>query len=104
MFKAERIITADLSSEPISSSTVAVKVIPKKRVSRPDQAARIENEISIQSQMKHRNVAALLSAWSDEEKYILVIEYCEEKTLLCYMKLYANKVKFKSSLVLKSLA
>jgi len=91
VFKAERIISADLSSEPISSSTVAVKVIPKKRVSRPDQAARIENEISIQSKMKHRNVAALLSAWSDDEKYILVIEYCEEKTLLCYMKLYANK-------------
>ena len=103
VFKAERIISADLSSEPISSSTVAVKVIPKKRVSRPDQAARIENEISIQSQMKHRNVAALLSAWSDEEKYILVIEYCEEKTLLCYMKLYANKVKFQSFLVLGSL-
>jgi len=91
VFKAERIISADLSSDPVASSTVAVKVIPKKRVSRPDQAARIENEISIQSRMKHRNVAALLSAWSDDEKYILVIEYCEEKTLLCYMKLYANK-------------
>jgi len=45
--------------------------------------------------MKHRNVAALLSAWSDDEKYILVIEYCEEKTLLCYMKLYANKVSLR---------
>ena len=73
------------------------KVIPKKRVSRPDQAARIENEILIQSKMKHRNIAALLSAWSDDEKYILVIEYCEEKTLLCYMKLYANKVCFKKN-------
>lgn len=70
---------------------VAVKIVPKKRITRQDQMDRVRSEMDIQSSINHTNIVKMLTNWEDHEKYCMVLEYCEEKTLLTYVRLFPSK-------------
>jgi polo-like kinase 1 len=74
-------------SSKTRNERVAIKVVPRKRISKPEQEQKIENEIEIQSTCCHKNILQLLSHWSDPEKICLVLEYCPNRTLSHLLKL-----------------
>ena len=46
--------------------TVALKVIPKTRVSRPDQLQKVKREIELQSKCHHPNIVQMFSNWESK--------------------------------------
>ena len=66
---------------------VAMKIVPRRRISKPEQEQKIENEIQIQSACSHKNILKILSNWSDPDKICLVLEYCPNRTLSHLLKL-----------------
>ena len=46
--------------------TVALKVIPKTRVSRPDQLQKVKREIKLQSKCNHKNIVQMFSNWESK--------------------------------------
>lgn len=66
---------------------VAIKVVPRRRIAKPEQESKIWNEIALQSTCNHKNIVGLISSWSDSEKICLVLEYCPNRTLSHLMKL-----------------
>lgn len=73
------------------SSRAAIKVVPRKRIQKPEQEEKIYTEVAIQSSCNHRNIVKLLSHWSDAEKICLVLEYCPNRTLSHLLKLAPMK-------------
>ena len=45
---------------------VALKVIPKTRVSRPDQLQKVKREIELQSRCNHPNIVQMFSNWESK--------------------------------------
>jgi len=84
-------LATEATSNNNFSKTVAVKVIPKKRLQRPDQEEKVEREILIQSAQNHPNIVKLLSSWSDGNMVCIVLEHCETGSLHGYMKKFPNK-------------
>ena len=66
--------------------------MPKARVTRPDQIKRVKCEIAIQSKISHPNILRMLTSWEDNEKYCMALEFCEQKTLLSYVRTFPSKV------------
>ena len=68
------------------------QIVPRARVTRQDQKDRVKSEMSIQSRVNHRNILRMITYWEDSEKYCMALEFCEQKTLLSYIKTFPNKV------------
>lgn len=69
------------SGKKENAKKVALKIVPRKRVEKEDQIARIDEEIVIQRRLKHPNIVKIFASFRDEEKICLVLEYCNEMTL-----------------------
>ena len=69
------------SGKKENAKKVALKIVPRKRVEKEDQIARIDEEIVIQRRLKHPNIVKIFGSFRDEEKICLVLEYCNEMTL-----------------------
>ncbi|KAL8178007.1 UNVERIFIED_CONTAM: hypothetical protein K2H54_025269 [Gekko kuhli] len=64
----------------------AVKVVSQSRVSRLDNRGKVEREIELHSQLKHRNVVGFHRHFADQENIYMVLEYCSRKSLAHILK------------------
>ena len=64
---------------------VAIKILKKKKITNKEDVERIEREISILKKLNHINVIKVYKINEDEEKYYIVMEYCENGELFHYI-------------------
>uniref|UniRef100_A0A670KAV8 non-specific serine/threonine protein kinase n=1 Tax=Podarcis muralis TaxID=64176 RepID=A0A670KAV8_PODMU len=69
-----------------TNKVYAVKVVPQSRVSRLDNRGKVEREIELHSQLKHRNVVGFHRHFADQENIYMVLEYCSRKSLAHILK------------------
>ncbi|XP_060088502.1 serine/threonine-protein kinase PLK2-like isoform X1 [Heteronotia binoei] len=69
-----------------TNNIYAVKVVSQSRVSRLDNRGKVEREIELHSQLKHRNVVGFHRHFSDQENIYMVLEYCSRKSLAHILK------------------
>lgn len=67
-------------------SDVAVKCVDKHRIQDLHLLSRIENEISIHSQLDHPNIVRAFSSHEDDDCIYMVLELCEGGNLFRYLK------------------
>ena len=60
---------------------VAIKILKKKKITNKEDIERIEREISILKKLNHINIIKVYKINEDEEKYYIVMEYCENGEL-----------------------
>ena len=51
-----------------STSRIAIKVVPRKRIEREDQLNRIEHEIKLHKKLDHPNIVKMYSSFADDQK------------------------------------
>ena len=64
---------------------VAIKILKKKKIIRKEDIERIEREINILKKLDHINVIKIYKINEDEEKYYIVMEFCENGELFHYI-------------------
>ena len=64
---------------------VAIKILKKKKIVHKEDAERIEREINILKKLDHINVIKIYKINEDEEKYYIVMEFCENGELFHYI-------------------
>ncbi|XP_054836235.1 inactive serine/threonine-protein kinase PLK5-like [Eublepharis macularius] len=69
-----------------TNKVYAVKVVSQSRVSRLDNRGKVEREIELHSQLKHRNVVGFHRHFADQENIYMVLEYCSRKSLAHILK------------------
>uniref|UniRef100_A0AAF5Q632 Polo kinase n=2 Tax=Wuchereria bancrofti TaxID=6293 RepID=A0AAF5Q632_WUCBA len=68
-----------------SSSTmeVALKIVPKSRLTKHSKLEKMRKEIAIHESLNHPNVVKFLSSFEDNINVYMVLELCHNGTLLC---------------------
>ncbi|XP_077188486.1 inactive serine/threonine-protein kinase PLK5-like isoform X2 [Paroedura picta] len=69
-----------------TNNIYAVKVVSQSRVSRLDNRGKVEREIELHSQLKHKNVVGFHRHFADQENIYMVLEYCSRKSLAHILK------------------
>nr|XP_056723604.1 serine/threonine-protein kinase PLK2-like [Euleptes europaea] len=69
-----------------TNKVYAVKVVSQSRVSRLDNRGKVEQEIELHRQLKHRNVVGFHRHFADQENIYMVLEYCSRKSLAHILK------------------
>ncbi|XP_048353396.1 serine/threonine-protein kinase PLK2-like [Sphaerodactylus townsendi] len=69
-----------------TNKVYAVKVVSQSRVSRLDNRGKVEREIELHSQLKHRNVVGFHRHFADQENIYMVLEHCSRKSLAHILK------------------
>uniref|UniRef100_A0A8D0BHG9 Serine/threonine-protein kinase PLK n=1 Tax=Salvator merianae TaxID=96440 RepID=A0A8D0BHG9_SALMN len=69
-----------------TNKVYAVKVVPQTRVSRLDSRGKVEREIELHSQLRHRNIVGFHRHFADQENIYMVLEYCSRKSLAHILK------------------
>ena len=64
---------------------LAIKILKKKKIVHKEDAERIEREINILKKLDHINVIKIYKINEDEEKYYIVMEFCENGELFHYI-------------------
>ena len=64
---------------------VAIKILKKKKIIHKEDVERIEREINILKKLNHINVIKIYKINEDEEKYYIVMEFCENGELFHYI-------------------
>jgi len=64
----------------------AMKIIPKLVNGRPRGLEKVENEISILLDMNHHNIAKMIRFFEDDENVYIVLELCENKSMIDLLK------------------
>ena len=64
---------------------VAIKILKKKKIIHKEDVERIEREINILKKLDHINVIKIYKINEDDEKYYIVMEYCENGELFHYI-------------------
>ena len=64
---------------------VAIKILKKKKIIHKTDKIRLEREISILKKLNHINVIKIHKINEDQEKYYIVMEYCENGELFNYI-------------------
>ena len=64
---------------------VAVKCMKKTKVEKESRRIRLENEIRIQDNLNHKNIAKLYGVYESEKSIFLVMEYVEGRELEDYV-------------------
>ena len=64
---------------------LAIKILKKKKIVHKEDAERIEREINILKKLDHINVIKIYKIHEDEEKYYIVMEFCENGELFHYI-------------------
>ncbi|CAG5095703.1 Oidioi.mRNA.OKI2018_I69.XSR.g14300.t1.cds [Oikopleura dioica] len=92
VYKAVETI-ADLGGNgPGITQTIALKVIPKTRISREDQYKKVMREIKLQSGCNHPNILSMFSNWESDTCVAMVLDYCEGGSLSSYSKQFDNRI------------
>merc|ERR1740116_551845 len=71
------------------NSIIALKIIDFEKLKAAENGlSRIKTEISVQSQLNHDSIIKLYTSFIDktENKYVLVLEYCDGQTLKDYLQ------------------
>ncbi|KAJ3375988.1 hypothetical protein GGF31_000054 [Allomyces arbusculus] len=71
----------DLAAKPL-----AVKVIPKAKLTTMDAYTRVKNECLVHRQLDHPTIPTLYTAMEDHDHIYLVMELCERGTLQDYLE------------------
>ncbi|XP_066492671.1 inactive serine/threonine-protein kinase PLK5-like isoform X2 [Tiliqua scincoides] len=69
-----------------TNKVYAVKVISQSRASKLDNRGKVEREIELHSQLKHRNVVGFHRHFADQDNIYMVLEYCSRKSLAHILK------------------
>ncbi|KAJ6652820.1 hypothetical protein lerEdw1_010600 [Lerista edwardsae] len=69
-----------------TNQVYAVKVISQSRASKLDNRGKVEREIELHSQLKHRNVVGFHRHFADPDNIYMVLEYCSRKSLAHILK------------------
>ena len=64
---------------------VAIKILKKKKIIHKEDVERIEREINILQKLNHINVIKIYKINEDDEKYYIVMEFCENGELFHYI-------------------
>ena len=64
---------------------VAIKILKKKKIIHKEDVERIEREINILKKLDHINVIKIYKINEDDEKYYIVMEFCENGELFHYI-------------------
>ena len=64
---------------------VAIKILKKKKIIHKEDVERIEREINILKKLNHINVIKIYKINEDDEKYYIVMEFCENGELFHYI-------------------
>ena len=64
---------------------VAIKILKKKKIIHKEDAERIERETNILKQLNHINVIKIYKINEDDDKYYIVMEFCENGELFHYI-------------------
>jgi len=67
--------------EKYSNKHVALKVINKSLVSKPEDLQRLKREIAIQSRLRHVSICQLYGYFQDAKNVYIVLEYCSNGNL-----------------------
>lgn len=62
---------------------VALKIVPKSRLTKHSQLEKMRKEIAIHESLNHANVVKFLSCFEDNINVYMVLELCHNGTLLC---------------------
>ena len=60
---------------------VAIKILEKSKIINKDDLIRIKREISILKNFNHKNIIKIHDLFQDNEKYYIIMEYCENGEL-----------------------
>ncbi|KAL3993617.1 Protein kinase domain family protein [Acanthocheilonema viteae] len=66
-----------------SAMEVALKIIPKSRLTKHSQLEKMRKEIAIHKSLNHSNVVKFLNCFEDDINVYMVLELCHNGTLLC---------------------
>ncbi|CAG9540162.1 unnamed protein product [Cercopithifilaria johnstoni] len=66
-----------------SAMEVALKIVPKNRLTKHSQLEKMRKEIAIHESLNHPNVVKFLSCFEDSINVYMVLELCHNGTLLC---------------------
>ncbi|VDK83001.1 unnamed protein product [Litomosoides sigmodontis] len=66
-----------------SAVEVALKIVPKNRLTKHSQLEKMRKEIAIHESLNHPNVVKFLSCFEDNINVYMVLELCHNGTLLC---------------------
>jgi len=64
----------------------ALKIIDKQKLNQNHLRKRLQNEIQIQSQLRHKNIVHLFEYYEDEQNVYLILELCAGGELFTYIK------------------
>ena len=64
---------------------VAIKILEKSKIISKDDLIRIKREISILKNFNHKNIIKIYDIFQDNEKYYIIMEYCENGELFNYI-------------------
>jgi polo-like kinase 4 len=64
----------------------ALKVVNKSNPSSTRVTKRLENEISLQRSLSHKNIVQLLKSFEDQDNFYLLLELCSGGDLFSYLK------------------
>ncbi len=64
---------------------VAIKILEKSKIINKDDLIRIKREISILKNFNHKNIIKIYDIFQDNEKYYIIMEYCENGELFNYI-------------------
>lgn len=70
----------------VKNEYYALKVVNKSSPHSTRVSKRLENEISLQSTLNHKNIVKLLKSFEDSENFYLLLELCPGGDLFSYLK------------------
>ena len=74
-----------LGINKITKEKVAIKILNKKKLLHIEDKTRIEREITFLKKLNHINVIKIYKINEDEEKYYIIMEFCENGELFNYI-------------------
>ena len=69
----------------VGKEKVAIKILEKSKIKDKDDAERVDREINILQKFNHPNVILVTEIFEKDDKYYIVMEYCEGGELFNYI-------------------
>ena len=70
-----------LGINKLTGEKVAIKILEKKKIVKKEEVERVIREINILKNIKHLNLIKINQIKEDEERYYMIMEYCEKGEL-----------------------
>lgn len=84
----------------LNDSPIAIKVIPKCKLTSSTHIEYLKSEISILSKMSHKNIIQLVDEKEDPHFVYIITEFCEKGSLQNFMRSHKNGIPVYSALLI----